>query len=377
VDHLHRGAAAAGTRYRLRYADPASLGHAPMVLAGHSVIMENRGVPVEVVFINAVRGFLRVEGRHSRSFTYTWDKTGPDEGEAILRGLDNSFTLLRLSFLDGQLGQWGMEDIPSPQAAALIARTVDAGAFVFQEGRLRRRPEHAALPDDPAGHSLLLNEAGRLTHVTFTSAATMTLTTPDGVVLAGKFVWDQANRTRGELRLEPAGGPPLVLALEVTAPGTGKFEEVKVGGEPGGHPPRNGTFTLPDDREPPPDPNCPPESLAGLSILISDSAPCTLTFNANGTGMQTKEVNGAYEVTTFLYSYSRTGGRSASVAITFHGAAGDLIDDYEMEFNADCTGDFQRESSANGSASGSTSGTFGPGSIAGAFPPVIGQGLGL
>lgn len=373
VDHLLP--AGADTTFKLRYVDPATVGHAPVTVAGHSVVMERSGERVEVVFMNAGRGFIRIEGGHLRSFTYTWQKKSPDEVEAVLSGEDGTFTLLRLRFSDGQLGRWGMEDIPSPADAARIKETLDAGAFTFREGRFRRGLDHAALPGVLAGSGMALNEGGRITHLRFVDESAVVLTTPDGNEVGGTYTYDPENATHGELHLELTGGEALDLALDLTAPGMGGFEEILPPGAPAEVPQRAGTFTLPEDQEPPANDDCPPDDLAGLSFTINDSSPCTLSFNGDGTGVQTKEVDGAFEVTPFTYDYSPTGGTSAGVAVTFPGAGGDLIDDYQMDFDNDCSGTFQRDSSANGASTGSESGTFGPGGLAGLLfgSPGLGQ----
>lgn len=377
VDHLLP--AGAGTQFRLRYVDPATIGHAPVTVDGHSVVMEQSGKRVEVVFMNAVRGFLRLEGEggNMRGFTYVWLKTSPDEGEAVLNGLDGTFTLLRLKFSDGQLGRAGMEDIPSPQDAAKVRETLDGGAFTYREGRFRRGLQHAALPGTLAGSGMALNEGGQLSHLHFTSETALVLTAANGSTVQGTYAYDPENTTRGELNLHLTDGPVLDLSLELTSPGMGRFEEIFSPGVPGGAIPRSGTFTLPEEQNPPANPDCPPDDLAGRSFVINDSSPCTLSFDGDGTGEQTKVVDGAMEITPFTYDYSRTGGNSASVAVTFPGAGGDLIDDYQMEFDDDCTGSFQRDSSANGAATVSETGTFGPGGIARFFPDGPPPGLGL
>ncbi len=377
VDHLLP--ADAETQFRLRYVDPATIGRAPVTVEGHSVVMEHSGKRVEAVFMNAARGFLRIdgEGGNMRGFTYVWLKKAPDEGEAILSGLDGTFTLLRLKFSDGQLGRWGMEDIPFPQDAANVRETLDGGAFTYREGRFRRGLQHAALPGTLKGSGMALNEGGQLTHLDFTSETEVILTAATGRSVQGTYAYDPENITQGELNLHLTDGPVLDLSLELTSPGMGRFEEIFSPGVPGGAISRSGTFTLPEEQSPPANPDCPPDGLAGLSFVINDSSPCTLTFNGDGTGMQTKEAEGATEFTPFTYDYSRTGGNSASVAVTFPGAGGDLIDDYQMEFDDDCSGSFQRDSSANGAATVSETGTFGPGGIAGFFLGGTPPGLGL
>ena len=372
--------AGADTQFQLRYVDPATVGHAPVTVDGHSVRMERAGGLVEVVFMNAVRGFIRIEGGHMRSFTYVWLKKSPDEGEAVLSGLDGTFTLLRLKFSDGQLGRWGMEDIPSPADAAKIAVTLDAGAFTFREGRFRRGLKRSVLPATLTGSGMALNEGGLITHLHFATGSSVNLTTPNGNQAGGTYAYDPENTTRGRLDLQIANGAPLGLGLDLTAPGVGRFEEILPPGAPAEASPRFGTFTLPEQQEPSDSGDCPPDDLAGLSFTINDSSPCTLTFHGDGTGVQTKEVEGALEVTHFTYSYSQTGGNSASVAVTFSGAGGDLVDDYQMDFNSDCSGRFDRDSSANGSFTGSESGSFAPGGVgpaAGLLPGGTPQGLGL
>lgn len=376
VHHLQPAGTA--KKFRLRYVDPATVGHAPVVLAGTSLIMEKAGRPIEVVFMNPVRGILRLDAGHARTFTYTWLKTSADGGEAILSGADGTFTLLRLKFSDAALGRWGMEDIPNAAAAALITKTLDSGAFSFREGRFRRGQQNATLPGNLTGRSLLLNEAGRHSHVTFTGATTASVRTAGGATLEATYAYDPEDATRATLQLDLPNAEPrplqLELELELDAPGTGTFTEVPAtAGQPSSH---SGSFTLPDEQEPPPNPNCPPGTIAGLSFLIRDSSPCTLTFLADGTGMISKEVNGALQMTPFLYSYSCTGGRSAKVSLTFPGGSGDAIDEFDMNWNDDCTGDFKRESFANGTAAGTGQGTFAPGGGLGAFAGAL-PGLGL
>ncbi len=355
------------TRFRLAYVDPASVGKAPVTLDHTSVMMEKAGAPVEVVFMSATTGFIRMDATHARSFTYTWRKTSPDAGEAILSGLDGTFTLVRLKFIDGRLGSWGMEDIATPESASLIHQPVDGGAFSFIQGRFGAGLAKGELPLDFAGSSLVLNEGGSLSHVEFTGEETLKLTTAKGKVLNGTYTYDPASATRGTLFLSVADALPLPLDLTLTAPGTGKFKEIVAPPQQGGVAaiPRNGTLSLPERQFPPDNPDCPPDNLGGRIYVINDSSPCTLTFNGDGTGMQMREVNGTLQKIYFTYSYNRTGRSSASVTVTFPGAGSDLIDDYQMDFSGDCSGAFRRDSYANGNSAGSTDGTFGPGSIAG------------
>jgi hypothetical protein len=321
-----------------------------------------------------VRGILRLDDSRARSFTYTWTKTSPHGGEAILSGLDGTTTLLRLDFRDASLGRWGMEDIPGPAAASLIGQTIDAGVFSFREGRFRRGQELAQLPGDLTGKSLVLNEAGQLTHIRFTDPETAVLNTGDGTLLDAGYSYDPESSAAGKLRLEIPGLDPLRLKLDLQNAGVGRFEDAPLtAGLPSE---RTGTFSLPDEHEPPLNPDCPPPSVAGLSLLIRDSAPCTLTFLADGSGRITKNINGAVQMTPFFYSYSCTGGRSARISLTFAGGAGDAIDEIDMTWNDDCTGEFKRSSFANGTAAGQGAGTFAPGEAAG-WPAVVAPGLGM
>lgn len=351
------------TRFRLRFADPAALGPAPVSAAGCSLLMEHQGQPVEIVFMNDRSGFLRSDAAHARSFTATWTKTAPDRAEAILTGRDGTFTLLRLSFAGAQTGRWEMEEIPSPEAAKQAGPLLDTGVFTFRHGRFRYGSGHGELPADLTGQTLLLNESGTLTGARFTSASTVNVTTPEGIVEEGTYAYDPASGIKAKLHLNLTGLNPLELDLDLIAPGLGRFSS----GDP---PVRTGTFALPDSQDPPGNPDCPPLSIAGRTYVINDSAPCTLSFHADGTGTQTREVNGVVQATPFTYSYSRTGRNHASVAITFSGVGpSDLIDDYQMDFDADCAGAFQRASFANGSAAGTGTGTFGPGELAGRPAP--------
>ena len=352
------------SKFRLTPVNPAT-GLAPLTLAGSSAMMERSGQPVEVVFMSGTRGFLRIDDLHARSFTYTWRKTSANSGEAILSGLDGTFTLLRLKFLDAGLGGWGMEDISSPQAASSIKVPLDGGAFSFHTGRFKRGADKAELPMDFSGGSLVLNEGGVLSHVRFTGEDTMAVTTADGVVRSGNYAYDPASATKGSLFLNITAGFSFGLDLTLTGSGTGKYKEILSPGVPSGVAPRNGTFTLPEKQLPPDNPDCPPPGLGGRSYVINDSAPCTLVFYGDGTGAQMRDMNGAVQVTYFNYSYSRTGRNSASVSITFPGAGSDLIEDYQLDFSDDCTGAFKRDSYANGNTAGTTGGTFGPGGLAG------------
>ncbi|HEX2751363.1 MAG TPA: hypothetical protein VHM91_25360 [Verrucomicrobiales bacterium] len=352
------------SKFRLTAVNPA-VGFAPLTLAGCSAVMERSGQPVEVVFMSGTRGFLRIDDWHARGFTYTWHKTSANSGEAILSGLDGTFTLLRFKFLDAGLGGWGMEDIPSPQAASLVKVPLDAGAFSFRTGRFRRGVDKAELPMDFSGGSLVLNEGNSLSHVRFTGEDTVEVTTADGVVRSGNYAYDPASATKGSLFLNLTAAPPFGLDLGLTGSGTGKYKEILSPGAPSGAAPRNGTFTLPEKQLPPDNPDCPPPGLGGRSYVINDSAPCTLVFYGDGTGAQMRDMNGAVQVTYFNYSYSRTGRNSASVSITFPGAGSDLIEDYQLDFSDDCTGAFRRDSYANGNTAGTTGGTFGPGGLAG------------
>jgi hypothetical protein len=185
IDHFQPGAAVKGVSQRLRFVDPATIGQAPVSVAGHSFMMENGGEPVRVHFMNEVRGIVRIDAMHARSFTYTWKKTSPDEAEAVLSGLDGSFTLLRLHFSGPQLGRWGMEDIPSPQAAALVRETRDSGAFSFRRGLFARSIEHASLPTDLPGRTIVFNEAGKLTKLEFPDATSVVMTSPRGGRIQG------------------------------------------------------------------------------------------------------------------------------------------------------------------------------------------------
>jgi hypothetical protein len=260
-----------------------------------------------------------------------------------------------------------MEDIPSPDAAAGLAKTKlrDSGAFSFRQGHFPKNMADTSLPPDLGGRSILLNEDGRDTLLRFPSPGTVSATTPGGNTVSGTYSYDPIDSTRASLELNFLNSPGLGLSLELTAPGTGRFDEIPPANG-GGQPMRRGGFSLPDDQLPPDNPDCPPDEIAGLSYIIDDSSPCTLTFFANGTGEQCKREDGVLETVSFVYSYSRTGGDSASVVITYPGATADLIDQYELHFSDDCRGTFHRESSTDGASSGSEAGTFGPGNAAGA-----------
>ncbi len=362
----HFQSAVTAKKWRLRHTDPATTGPAPASLAGTSLVMEKSGHPIEVVFMSAERGILRLDDSHARSFTYTWLKSATHAGEAILSGVDGTTTLLRLQFKDTALGRWGMEDVSSPAAARLVREPLDSGVFSFRKGRFRRGPDTVQLPGDLTGRNIVLNEAGQLTHVRFTGADVAVLNTSEGNQLDAGYSYDPESASGGRLHLDIPGADPLRLKLDLLNPGVGKFENVPlVAGTP---PERTGTFSLPDEQEPMLNPDCPPRSVAGLSLLIRDSAPCTLSFHADGSGRVSKEINGAVQWTPFFYSYACTGGRSARVSLTFPGGAGDAIDEFDMTWNDDCTGQFRRSSFANGTAAGQGAGTFAQGEMAGIAP---------
>lgn len=375
VDHFQPAGPA--NQFRLRYVDPATVGNAPAAVAGTSVVMEKAGEPVEVVFMNEVRGILRLDENHARSFTYTWTKTGANEGEAILKGFDGKLTLLRLKFSDRELGRWGLEDIPNTAAAARITQTLDSGAFSFRAGRFRRGQSKATLPGGLTGRSMILNEGGRLTHLKFDTGSTATVTTAKGQVLESTYAYDPQNNSLGTLHLRLLNMAPLGLRLELNSPGTGTFSDLsQVAGQT---PARNGTFTLPDEQTPPTNPDCPPDSIAGLSyfLLIAETSPCSLTFRADGTGYVSKEVEGSLQVTPFSYSYHLTGGRSAKVSLIFHSDTQDIVDDYDMTWKDDCTGEFDRSSFVNGNSTGKLEGSFSPGGLAAGLGAATPPGLGM
>ena len=73
---------------------------------------------------------------------------------------------------------------------------------------------------------------------------------------------------------------------------------------------------------------------------------------------------GETKVEPFTYDYQRTGGSGANLNITFPGAGSDRIDDYDMEFDPNCEGSYDRNSYKDGISSGSGGGDFTPGRAA-------------
>jgi hypothetical protein len=351
VDHLMtRGMEKS---YRLRYMDPATTGPAPLSPAGQTLTMEHQGQARELIFLDATTGIYRLDDFHARTFTFIWTKPAADRAEAILSGTDGSFTLLRLEFHAAGLGRWGMEDIPSPAAAAQVKQTIDSGGFALTAGRVLRGEENILLPQDFNGRRLLLNESGQLSILEFNGADAVTRLVTGQPAQTGSYTYDPESNTSGLLTLTLPGMPAGGFTITLNTPATGRMVQN------GGQPPRSGTFSLPGEAPGAPV-HCPPLSLAGRSYIFADSAPCTLVFYANGEGVQKKDRNGVTEVTHFRYLYSRTGGAKATVAISFPGAAGDLVDDYELDFKDDCTGNYKRSSYAAGLDAGRRNSTFSP-----------------
>lgn len=375
VDHFQP--AGEKKEFRLRYVNPATIGPAPVVLSETSLAMGKSGKLVEVVFISATRGFLRLDETHAGSFIYTWTKTAPDEGEAILTGRDGSLRLLRLKFKDGQVGQWGMEEIPYREAAARITQTLDGGDFSFYDGRFRRNPDTARLPGSLTGRSMVFNEGERLTYLKFTGDETLTVTTPKGGTVAATYSYDPETEKAGALHIDFPGVGPIGFRLNLDGPGRGKFTDIPAdAGQPAS---RSGTFTTPEEQEPQPNPNCPPTSIAGSTYLVRDSATVILTFLTDGSGYSSREENGVVKVVGFYYHYKSTGAGTAKVSLVFPGGTGDAVDDYEMTWSDDCTGKFKRESFVNGNKDSvnSTSGDFTPTGGAAGFGGGPPPGLGM
>ena len=342
---------------------PANLADHPFPAspAGWTALLVRDGGVSEVVFMSASRGFFRLDAGHARPFTCTWRRSGPDRAEAILTYSDGSHVLLRLALTNGSLGHWGMEGLASPAAAATVREPVESGTLQFVEGRLRRLGRNPEIAADLHGLQFLFDEGGARTLVRFTDSQHAEIAPPDGPVRAVTYNYERETLAKGRVSFQPGG---TELILEMNGPGTGIFQEVLPEQPPAGappfFPPRQGSFTTPVQRETPRDGACPPPSLSGLAFIVHGSSPCTLTFNADGTGTASKEINGSVEVTAFTWAYSRTGGAGASVALTFPGVSRDLIDDYQFDFSSNCSGRFRRDSYASGSATGAVSGTFTP-----------------
>lgn len=350
--------AGAERNYRLLYIDPASVGFAPVSVGGQTLIAEHQGKARHIVFMDATFGILRLGDTHARSFTATWTKTAPNKAEAILTGADGSFTILKVEFIAAGLGHWGMEDIPSIEAAALVKVPIDCGSFALISGLASRSGSGTVVPSDLSGRRLVLNESGVISLLEFTGADRVSVKKIGGAVLPGTYDYDPEDRIRGHLALNLPGSAREEFRLEMQTPSTGKM--VSTTATAGRSPLRSGTFTLPNRPEPLLNALCPPTGIAGLTYVFADSAPCTMTFYANGEGVQRKEVSGITRVTHFRYLYSRTGGEGADIAVTFPGANGDLVDNYELDFDNDCSGDYRRTSYAGGNSVDQRNSTFRP-----------------
>ena len=349
-----------GAGYRLVPVDPAE-GNALVKPGGWTALLvRGGGVASEMVFMTDGEGFYRMDAGHARGFTCEWVKTGRDVAEAVLTWTDGTRALLRVEMASRQVGRWWMEAMGDPDAIGAVGEMVDGGLLQMVEGRVVRGAV-LAMPESTEGREFLFDEGGAVTALRFSDALHAEVTLPSGKGAAQGFMYERESGSRARLHSDADG---VEMLLELLAPGVGVFEEVvpaqPVGGMPPMAVPRRGVFTTPVERTAVRDGDCPPPSLGDLGLVVHGSSPCTLRFNADGTGTATKEVNGSVEVTAFTWAYARTGGTGASVALTFPGVSRDLIDDYQLDFTSDCGGRFRRDSYASGSSAGVMSGTFTP-----------------
>jgi hypothetical protein len=337
---------------RLRYIDPATVGLAPLHPAGLSFQLDHQGKLREVLFLDDENGLLRLDDDHARTFTAAWTKSAADEIEAVLSGADGSFTLLRLFYTAKGAGRWGMEDIPGPQAAATVGRMLDEGGFAQSGQRPARGDGSIKAPTDLSGRRMVLAAGGEVRVLEFQGADTVTLRRGTEAPQTGTYGYDPADDVSGVLHLD-VGGSSSTQLLSMNSSSTGSLRA------PGSTLPP-ATFAMPEAPAEPLNEECPPRGIAGRSFIFADSTPCTLTFYANGEGVQRKEVNGVARVTHFRYRYSLTGGDKASVAVTFPGAAGDMADEYDLEFDDDCSGNYKRSSFTGGTRTSGRESNFRP-----------------
>lgn len=353
-------------QYRAAEVSPELFGPAPLDVQGRTLMLNDQGKPREVVLfrdgVEGRQGFVKIDADHARRFTWKSLRTAQDRMRLELTYLDGTTSTLSLRFFDGTLGSYEMRDFD----AAGLVQGVDAGGFGLHPNRLSGSAD-ASLPNALSGTSLLVSEGGRSTRMEFLSPDEVVLHFDDGSQSTRDYDYDVNSPATGTLRVISATGGASVYQLSLTAGSSGTYKkllEPPPGQVPNpGNVPQSGAFDLPPRPVAPPNGgNCPPPSLDGRSLILNSSDPVTLIFQSDGTGKLLRERAGVMDLIPFLYDYSPTSSSGASLAIVFPGASSDKIEDYELEFNPDCSGTFQANSFHNGEPSSVFSGGFSTGS---------------
>lgn len=354
-------------QYRPQEVDPALYGPAPVAqdVEGRTLLLNDNGRERQLILFREIQGqyvgVLRTDATHARSFTYKALRTAQDTLRLELTYHDSTTAVATLQFLDQELGTYQMREFGSTG----ILQGVEAGGFGLHTARPAGNTD-AALPTALAGSSLLALQGGRATRMEFLSPDEVVMHHADGSQANLPYNYDLNSPGRGTVRITLPSEETLVYDLNLTGGGSGTLNQ-NVAPPPGqlppaGDTPNSGSFNLPPKAAPPPlNPNCPPKSLDGKSIILSGSELITLYFQADGTGTAVKEIGGSVEVTPFFYDYSPNGAASASLYVTYPGVTRDQVNDYDLDFNADCTGTYQASSFKNGESNLVSNGGFSTG----------------
>jgi hypothetical protein len=354
------------SQYRAQEVDPALYGPAPVAeaMAGQTLLLNDNGRERQVILYKyGNRGVLKTDASHFRSFTYRALRNAQDGVRIELTYFDKTTALVTLKFLDPTLGSYQFREFD----LAGNVQGVEAGGFGLYSARPPGNAD-TSLPAALAGTSQVFTQGGHTTRLEFLSPDEVILHRDDGTQQTLGYSYDLNSSSRAMLRISLASGSTLVYDMSLTESGSGTFNQTTEppAGQPpapGGNPPPSpGSFGMPPTPTPPPQkPDCPPKSLDGKSIVLSSSDPVTLYFQPNGTGIAMRQRGGSVEATPFTYDYSPNGAASASLSITFPGAATDKVDDYDLDFKPDCTGTYQTNSSENGESNLVSNGGFSTG----------------
>lgn len=360
-------------QYRAGEVDPALYGPAPVSLEGQTLLLNDNGRERQVILYKEIqglrRGVLKTDATHARSFTYKALRTGQDSIRLELTYFDHTTAVANLRFFDGSLGSYQLRDYDLTGHV----QGIEAGGFGLHSARPPGNAD-TTLPSTLAGTSQLFTQGGRSTRLEFLSPDEVVLHQEDGSQETRSYDYDLNSPGKATLRISLPSGATAVYDMSLTAGGSGSFSQTTEPPpgqlpQPGNNTPSNGGFDLPPTPTPPAQkPDCPPKSLDGKSIVLSSSDPITLFFQADGTGTAVRERGGSVEVTPFTYDYSRNGSASANLSVTFPGAATDKVDDYDLDFNPDCTGTYQNSSFNNGESNIVSNGGFSTGGGAAGHP---------
>ncbi|MDB6135776.1 MAG: hypothetical protein JWM59_4019 [Verrucomicrobiales bacterium] len=350
--------------YRPQEVDAALYGPAPGVqgLEGRTLLLNDNGRERQLILYKEIQGqhvgVLKTDATHVRSFTYKAVRTAQDTLRLELTYFDKTTAVATIQFLDQGLGTYQMREY----GTGGILQGVDAGGFGLHTARPAGNAD-SSLPATFAGSSLLAIQGGRVTRMEFLSPDEVVLHHADGSQDSLPYDYDLNSPGKGTVRITLPSEETLVYDLSLTGGGSGTLTQ-NVAPPPGqlpaaGDTPNSGSFNLPPKDAPPPmNSNCPPKSLDGKSIILSGSDPVTLYFQADGTGTSVKERGGSVEITPFFYDYSPNTSASANLSVTFPGVTKDKVNDYDLDFNADCTGTYQASSFQNGESNLVSNGGF-------------------